>query len=409
MAQGLLAKAFKGVAVKRLSAVEADINRSNQHEFNGSVALQRLMGGNDRRNIPTRFVWLGGESDSVTEHDFLSWYDARRRHPTRTEYRFYFPDTPVMDLAEEGDSAFFAVCPDDTMMVIITPAHSTIENQVAWLFGVQEQIEMQFSVIDVNDVLNDTSLEFAVRFILEELGIEPEEPESAKFDAILGPLGGKLPSTKEFSRLARSTLPEVHAVDDPDLALLLWMEREEQLFRRMERIIVEERLRNGFLDEDNDVDVNGFLSFSLSVQNRRKSRAGQALENHLEAIFVELEISFDRGAYTEQKRKPDFLFPSGTAYSDLSFDSGRLTMLGAKSTCKDRWRQVLSEAARINTKHLLTLEPGISVFQTEEMQDAKLQLVLPAPLHKTYTEEQQGWIMRLDQFIKLLEERASRS
>ena len=59
-------------------------------------------------------------------------------------------------------------------------------------------------------------------------------------------------------------------------------------------------------------------------------------------------------------------------------------MLGAKSTCKDRWRQVLSEAQRIPNKHLLTLEPGISENQTDEMQAKRLQLILPAQLHATY-------------------------
>jgi hypothetical protein len=30
-------------------------------------------------------------------------------------------------------------------------------------------------------------------------------------------------------------------------------------------------------------------------------------------------------------------------------------MLGVKTTCSDRWRQVLAEADRIQLKHLLTL------------------------------------------------------
>ena len=42
-------------------------------------------------------------------------------------------------------------------------------------------------------------------------------------------------------------------------------------------------------------------------------------------------------------------------------------MLAAKTSCKDRWRQVLAEADRIRTKHLLTLEPAISKIQTAEM------------------------------------------
>ena len=59
-----------------------------------------------------------------------------------------------------------------------------------------------------------------------------------------------------------------------------------------------ERLESGFVTGA-DADIDGFLGFSLSVQNRRKSRAGAALESHLEAIFVEHKIRFARGAETD--------------------------------------------------------------------------------------------------------------
>ena len=138
-------------------------------------------------------------------------------------------------------------------------------------------------------------------------------------------------------------MPEVSAADDPDLALIAWVDREEQLFRRLERRIVAERIGGGFQSPDG-ADVDGFLSFSLSVQNRRKSRAGQALEHHLEAVFSTQGIRYARGAETENRNKPDFLFPGQDEYRNPDFPSARLTMLGAKSTLKDRWRQVLSEA-----------------------------------------------------------------
>ena len=38
------------------------------------------------------------------------------------------------------------------------------------------------------------------------------------------------------------------------------------------------------------VNVDGFIGFSLSVQNRRKSRAGYSLENHLAQIFEDTFI-----------------------------------------------------------------------------------------------------------------------
>ena len=80
-------------------------------------------------------------------------------------------------------------------------------------------------------------------------------------------------------------------------------------------------------------------------------------------------------------------------------------MLGAKSTLKDRWRQVLSEAARIEEKHLLTLEPGVSENQTDEMCAKRLQLIVPRPLHQTYRTTQQTWLMSLSDFISVLRER----
>jgi len=82
-------------------------------------------------------------------------------------------------------------------------------------------------------------------------------------------------------------------------------------------------------------------------------------------------------------------------------------MLGVKSTCKDRWRQVLAEADRIERKHLLTLEAAISTNQTDEMQAKNLQLVLPRNLHDTYTEAQQAWLLDVSGFTALVRERQS--
>ena len=83
----------------------------------------------------------------------------------------------------------------------------------------------------------------------------------------------------------------------------------------------------------------------------------------------------------------------------------KLTMLGAKSTCKDRWRQVLSEAKEIEHKHLLTLESAISENQTNEMINKKLQLVLPLPIHETYTLKQRAWLYSVKMFLEEVKEK----
>lgn len=171
------------------------------------------------------------------------------------------------------------------------------------------------------------------------------------------------------------------------------------MFRRLERRIVSERLSKGFMN-GNAVDVDGFLSFSLSVQNRRKSRMGHSLENHLDAVFRAFSLRFAKGAITEAGNKPDFLFPDAATYHAADIGAPRLLMLAAKSTCKDRWRQVLPEAVKIPRKHLITLEPGISATQTTQMQGANVQRIIPIAIHRSYTEAQRDALWSLETFIK---------
>jgi len=80
-------------------------------------------------------------------------------------------------------------------------------------------------------------------------------------------------------------------------------------------------------------------------------------------------------------------------------------MLGAKATCKDRWRQVLVEASRIPNKHLCTLEAGISTQQTDEMQEEKITLVVPASLHATYTGRQLKQMLSITEFVQLVRQK----
>ncbi|MEO9131343.1 MAG: type II restriction endonuclease [Sphingomonas sp.] len=408
MRRGLLSDQFLAVAAKRLAAVDADAASSNQHEVTGSKVLLRIL-GEGTRNAPrgtkddrfdATYIWLGAEQEALTEEGKLSWYDSRAKDAKRSaEWRLYYQTNSVTELMQPGDTLFVARRPDDRLFFIITPDGTTIQSQLLWLFGLSEQPGLQF---EQREFTPDSAaeLDFAARYILDELGIDAEEPDGELLDGLIAPFGLKFPTTRIFSHLARSSLPDVSARDAPDAALMAWMEREELMFRRLERRIVAERIANGFMSAG-DADVDGFLGFSLSVQNRRKSRAGQALENHLEAVFAANGIRYSRGAKTENRNKPDFLFPGQVEYRDGTFDSAKLTMLGAKSTLKDRWRQVLSEAERIPEKHLLTLAPGISENQTDEMQAKGLQLVIPRKLHETYRPAQQTWLMDVAGFVAL--------
>lgn len=399
MKKGYLSEYFSGVAMKTLRAVEADTAKSNQHEFNGVAALKRLFGAAaaTTRYYAT-FIYLADEESEVPviSEGYVSWYDARRAHATRSEYRLYFPETEVSVRAAPGDLLVIGTKQDGSVLVIIAEAGSTVANQVKWLFGFPDTPGDRFEV-RAEEESDRVKIEFASRLILEQIGVVQEEVTDDHLETMLNEFNGMFPATRIFSKFARSTLPGLDPRQDPDAVLISWMDREEQLFRTLERHLVSKRLVTGF---ENDVD--GFLSFSLSVQNRRKSRVGHALENHLQEIFECCEVMHDRACITENKSKPDFIFPGISNYQDPSFDTERLTMLGVKSTCKDRWRQVLAEADRIENKHLLTLEPSISVAQTSEMRDKKVTLVLPKGLHSTYSAEQQSWLLSLNDFIQLV-------
>jgi hypothetical protein len=400
--QGLLAQHFKGIAVKSLKAVETNRAVSNQHEYNGTRKMEQIFGTVDR-TFTARFIWLGDEQDAMTEDGTVTWYDTRANQPhRRPEFRLYFPSNAVTEQAKEGDSLFVALRTDDSVLIVIAPSDSTIQGQLLWLFGLPDQPKLSFQAQAITETAD--KMDFAVRYILEELGIEPEEPDSDLLDGLLEKFGKVFPSMAVFSALARQTLPDVSALDDPDAALLAWLEREEFLFRRLERHILADRIKEGFV-ANGKADVDGFIAVSLSVQNRRKARAGGSLENHLEFIFQQRQILVGRECVTELKNKPDFLFPGCKYYSDHEFPKTYLSMLAAKSSVKERWRQILAEANRIEEKHLLTLSPGISINQTEQMKAEKLRLVIPAGLHQTYHATQQSWLMTLADFIALVKTR----
>ena len=334
----------------------------------------------------------------------MTWYDSRYKHPTRTEWRFYFQTTEVSRNAKAGDSLFICKKTDDTLLIIIAKKNSTIENQLYWLFG--------FSGMDTEKFVSKTDfdngneqVEFAVRMILEKIGIEYEDHSIETYlELMLDEFHGGFPTTKEFSAFARKTIKDADPVENPDDTLVKWVNREEALFKLMEQHLIKERIREGFFN-NGDVDVEAFIRFSLSVQNRRKSRAGLSLENHVEALLQSQKIMYSHTPVTENKSKPDFIFPHIDVYRDKTYPAIDLMMLGVKSTCKDRWRQVLSEADRIEHKHLLTLESAISENQTNEMKDKKLQLVIPLPIHETYTQDQRVWLYSVKAFLNEVKEK----
>ncbi len=405
MKKGYLSQYFDGVAIKTLSAVEANRTRSNQHEYNATREMLNFMGRPSKRTpLDARFLYLNDDdSDPMPEDAFLTLYDSRKGQSHRSaEYRFYFPTTNVSNNASEGDLLTIAKRHDGGLLVIIAECGSTIARQICWLFGVIDAEHPGFSVKSKMETEQDR-IGFAARIVLEQIGIQPEGNAPNFLDQMLDRFAGRFPTTLEFSAFARSTLMEIDASVTPDEAVVAWMDREEILFRTLEKHLLSEQMSTLFQGDAFDPDP--VMKIAQSAFQRRKSRAGNALENHLEAVFKSHKMTYSRTAVTERKLKPDFIFPDIERYRDQSFPRARLTMLASKTTSKDRWRQILNEAARIPVKHLITLEPSISENQTTEMQSEQVQLVIPAPLHDTYTVMQRAWILDISDFIELAKAR----
>jgi hypothetical protein len=404
MKNGYLSQYFIEIGAKRLSAVEIDGKKSNQHELNGSKPLKKLFGsasGSEKFTTEAAFMWYG-EDGPVSTKALITWYDARFNHETRSEYRLYFQTNEVISKGNPGDLLIIAKKIDGKYLMLIIPEGSSLEGQLLWLFGIEDLGE-KFQLGGISDSHN-LKIDLIVRNILEEIGITVTEQGATILDKIILPYISKgFPSTAEFSKLAQETA-HISPIEEPDKTLVTLMDHEERLFRRLEKHLISSRLQQGFTEAD-ETDVDGFISFSLSVQNRRKARAGFALENHLEHIFVANSIQYSRTPITENKSKPDFIFPSILSYKNTSFPANRLSMLGVKSTCKDRWRQVLTEADRVTPKHLLTLDPAISTAQTTEMSLNNLQLVVPRDIITTYKEEQKKILIDLREFIELVREK----
>lgn len=111
---------FSRSCIKTLSAVEADLTRSNQHEFNGVTQLKSIF-GEERVDIPALFSRRG---DTQVFKSRITWYDAREGHPTRSEYRLYFQANPVMDLATEGDNIIIGFDRNGTVRCELIPSRN---------------------------------------------------------------------------------------------------------------------------------------------------------------------------------------------------------------------------------------------------------------------------------------------
>lgn len=244
------------------------------------------------------------------------------------------------------------------------------------------------SLIDIQRVSAETQEKLSIQEFINNLDVD--FPASDVMSAAARAIEEKTYDHIEYIRL------------NPDEKIISWMNMEYTLFRALEYARYGEIITKGFQS------VDEFVRVANVVLNRRKSRAGKSLEHHLSAIFDGNCIEYSSQAVTEGNKKPDFLFPSQEAYHDHGFSVDYIVSLAAKTTCKDRWRQVLNEADRLRDKpkYLCTLQQGISGAQMDEMQAKNVILVVPKPYIATYPKDRRDriWTLaRFVQYVKMIE------
>ncbi|WP_276893124.1 type II restriction endonuclease [Hallella bergensis] len=211
------------------------------------------------------------------------------------------------------------------------------------------------------------------------------------------------PKTGRMAKVARELYNQAFHITAqqiegyPDRYILEWLDAEYVLFQ-----MIEEKVYASVLDKKFS-SIQEFTQMANEVLNRRKSRAGKSLEHHLAYVFDRRHIIYESQVITEGRKQPDFIFPNSDCYHDFEFPSEYLTSLAAKTTCKDRWRQVISEADRIEEKHLFTLQQAISRNQLVEMKKAKVKLVVPHGNIMSFPQDCQGDLWDLTTFIGYLE------
>lgn len=323
-----------------------------------------------------KIVTIKWQNDFVTESRFI-YYGVG----TRNEYR----------LTRFGKG--FPFLSDDNVGDLLILCRKSDTDYEGFVLQKDEEIEEFFAALNIT--INDTN-----KIIPKIFQVSPEDKMYQCFITYLKSLKIDFPTTSDLSGNARRCFNNAFdsglklLTSDPDTRLLNWLDAEFQLFKTIENDRYSVRIRTPFSS------VAELVEIANTILNRRKSRAGKSLEHHLNEIFNQFKISFESQVVTEDNKKPDFLFPSREAYLNPRFDDMKLCVLASKTTCKDRWRQVLNEADRIKTKHLFTLQQGISSNQLEEMIKYNVQLVVPRLYLTCFPDQYRNKILTLDNFLK---------
>lgn len=319
--------------------------------------------------------------DDFTTESCMKYYGQR----TRNEYR----------ITRFGRN--FPFLQDENVGDLLIIAKFTEEDYAGYVLSSDEDIDEFFAYFNLAP--DETN-----QLIDIDGSVKPDEKIAQLLQSFVAQFNN-FPETRQMAQGARDCYNNAYGIAEnalrnkPDEVLLNWVDTEYRLFKCMEEKVYADVISKPFGS------IEAFVQTANEVLNRRKSRAGKSLEHHLADIFTHNELVFEEQTITEDNKKPDFLFPNGECYHNMQFPADDLIVLGAKTTCKDRWRQVLTEADRVDVKYLFTLQQGISKNQLKEMHDSRLTLVVPHKYIASFPQEYQSEISDLKRFISLVRQK----
>lgn len=374
----------KGAFCRFLSANDTHATGGHQYGFLLPIAAYPIIFNHDKvkgenRDKTVKIRW---QNDLMTESRMI-YYGKAKNELRITRFGNNFP---FLEEEHIGDLLIVSKQTDDDYEGFVL---STEEDIDTFMLHFNLSADRPNQIIDIlNKRREENTIQAAIDEAIKDLQDFPQTSEMGKM------------AQEIYNNLNKIAAEKV--CQSPDKILLNWYDTELLLFRSLEEKVYNPIYTKPFTD------CQSLIEFSNKILNRRKSRAGKSLEHHLSAIFTAESLIFEEQAITENNKRPDFLFPNAICYHNFEFPADDLTILGAKTTCKDRWRQVINEADRVDEKYLFTLQQGISKNQLKEMADENIRLVVPQSHIDSYPEEYRDSLNTLSGFIKIVKGKQDR-
>ncbi|MDF3058596.1 MAG: restriction endonuclease [Rariglobus sp.] len=429
MTAGKLRDYFSLVASKRVMNSEVNPNASNSHEFNGTTVLKESLGRppfGQAKRYAARYVYFDGKSETPVSSDSeLSWYKSHR-DPDRTEWRLYYKDNLVVGkegLAQKGDLIVFlfseqalktpivskkdsSVNPEALVSVVVAAAGSPEESEIIRLLGVKNDTKTQ--IIHEPD-LPSSDVDYVGRELVENLGIDLNITNQELVEELLKKQPNRLPSPSRISEFSKRLVENFRPIEDPDYTISEWWDQTDMLYRAVDRHLLKEQISTilaSCIKDQKTVDFDSIENLRkcfMSFAQAGKSRAGSTFEYQIASVLEANKVMFSQRPKLSTGDIPDFIMPSVKSYNTQPIPKGLvLTMLAAKTTCKERWQQALAEAPRIPKKHLITLSGALPKNQFTRMRELNLTLVIPKNRHHSLPMAENLPVITFGDFIKMV-------